>query len=1759
MANNDFTSFTGDVNWQYETWLEGNLNVTAGTGKEVTGTGTATIKEQKQLGEGGKLEIQRGSSVQAKVTGNQFDGAGGDIAWKYENWLKGTVSVPAYTKLDKVSGTVTATLIDQKDAGSEIVLKSGGSVTGELKDGAITKIGGNVEWKYQDWLGGSVTLNPSPLDHLTGKAEAHVIKRKDVKPPFVVERGGSLQVDFDTKKSLSDTPFQANLTWEYDKWLGGDAQIDAGSTFSNLNGRGRVVLKDEKTYGDVTLRRGGEARVEIKASAPDSFGGDLNFKYQNWLGGTINIKDGSKLDSISGKATAAVTEDKQFGDITLKTGGNVEANVEGSSLTTFGGTVYLNWKGWIDAELSVDKASTKDSITGKGTATLAKDFPVNGSEFIIKQGSSASVDIKNSTFEGISGSLSWKYQDWVQGKVTVTTSKLESVDGTAEANIVKEKELAAKMKLLPGGSANVTIAANALTEWGGQVNWQYDDLLKGNLAIEGKSSLESIRGTVDATLIKDYDLPAGDVKLLNGSRATVTASPQGVEKFSGKIRFQHSTWLQGAIDVADSTPESISGHATARIIEEKQVGGGQFYLLQGGNLTVDFKNSTFDGIEGQVDWEYKNPDAHLQGAITIPRSKLDAINGSADAHLMEDTKEVRETKLLAGGTLKAEVVASKPDAFGGRVDWQHSNWIGGYVEVPNGTKFAGPYTGRAGAILKEDKPVGDKFTLKKGGNVNLSLDTAQSLEDQQIDGRVAIDYETWLRGTLTVDSGSTFKTLNGAAQVELLETKEIGSSGFKLIQGGNAKAKFAGGALTTFGGLVMVEYQDWLAGSIRIDESSTIESITGTATLQLKADKTFGDVTLKQGGDLQVNVTGSQLGTFGGAVNIQYQDWLEGNLVVDSSSTFESISGNANAHLIAEKSIGSDFTLKPPSNVRAKMQANAITSFGGQIDFAYQDWLTGNVSLTGEADLKSLSGQASVYVSKDKDLPAQVKIKQGSAATAQMEALKFTSLSGSVKFQWTDYVGGSISLGGGSTFDSISGHASFELLKDKEVGAGVKLIKGGTAEADFAMGTGITNFGGSLKLGYQDWLEGTITVTPGSTWESVSGKAGVQVKQPKKFGPIEIKTGSFLEADFAANTVTEFRGNVEVGYEDWLKGNLNFKAQSLESISGSGSLNVTKDYTRAGPLSILKGSYVKVNFENSALKDFGGTAKIGVKEWGEGELTIKDGSTTDNVSGSGEIRLTSPKKFGEYVTLKSATLGAEVEANSVKSIWGDATAEIKDMGEGWLKISKQTTINPPSFTGQAGLKLTTPKKIGNFAELSGGQIIANFEANALKDFGGFVDIKIFGWGKGNVTIDQGSTLEDISGSASVELTEPKDLAGGKVKITGGSVSGRVDHNKLTKIAGSIKAELTGIAKGEVQGELDVEKQLFSGSGKLTQIKPWTAGPVKIENAELSATITENRLTGASGKGSVDAGKFGKGTFEVNYEDVGGQPLFYGRGEIDFKPHDRIWGKLKINFSREQKLTGEGEVTVKISDKVQGKVGVALDEQGHVKIRGSVTIPGPFELFNPRPFKKDIKLLDLSFVVYTPPTVKVKVGAGLGIEAGIKPLTISNIVVGGEVDLMEPSFANMSVTGHLASSAYVDLNAYVEGSVQVSAAVVAVEAGLRAALNLHLEAAISADPTITVDRNGLRFDMPVDARLSAALNLILTFFAKVKVGLDLGFFSIMKTVWQYDKSPNPLRLAEMAIGAKGRVQAGAGGFNAEFNPEYQPPDLSLEKLKQAIGL
>ncbi len=1757
-AGSQFQSFTGDLGWQYETWLEGAIHVESGSTLEsVTGEGSATLRERKPLGD--KLALERGGSLRSRFEGSDFKGVAGQATVLYEDWLGGSLEVPSFSHLESVDGSIAANLRQEKMVGSHLTLKQGGSVKAEIAGSELQTIAGDLGWRWDEWLAGTVHVEPSKLDAIKGHAEAGIVQHKMVGSKLELQPGTGLLIELDASADIGGQTVMGDVAWKWEDWLGGRVTIGAGSSFDGLQGAAEARLLADKPAGDnLVLKSGGNLRTQLSSSAPTTFGGELDWQYADWLAGRVTVRDGSTLTNIAGEASATLRAEKPLGDggFKLRAGGSPTVVFDASIPKTFHGHLNYGYQDWLEGTVAVEQGSTLQSVNAKGDASVLLDKPLGSKGFKIRAGSRAEVKVEGNRFGGLTGDVRWGFQEWLQGAIRVEGSNLDNVSGEASAEVIADKPLGSKFTLKPGGAAKVTLTNGDITSWGGTVKVQYEDLILGSLSVQGATSLDSISGDVEGRLLRTWEL-GNDVKLLGGGSVKAAFSSAGVDSLSGRVRFQYSDWLDGVVDIDPSSKtDAISGHVTAMLAKDKAVGSSGLTLRQGGNLTARFDKSSFQDLAGRANWTYDGGKAKLDGSITLQPSTLDSINGDAIAHLSEPMEAGNGLKLLRGGDLKLAVQDSKPGTFSGRVNWQLEDWITGSVTLASGTGFDGPYTGEAEATLIKTKQVGSKVELRNGGNLKFAFDSSKGMENSTFNGKVALDYDKWLRGTLVLNN-TTFTSLSGSAKMQLLEGKDLGSSGIKLLKGSNATIQLANNELTGIEGLIRWRYDEWLEGVINVAGGSTPDSITGEAQGEIRKEKTWGKLAVQQGSGVNLSVAANELGAFRGTVLWRYEDWLAGSLDLDERTTKDSFYGQGSASVQADKQFGSKVTLKQGGGGLVQIQASEVKTIGGTLQIAYEDWITGQIAVQGQSELTSLSGSGQVVLAKDKQV-GKATLKQGSGLAANFVTSELQDFHGTAKVDLLDTYRGTIEVDAGSGVDTVKGHVQVGLIKDKPVANKVTLKQGGNLHADFD-GAEITQVGGQLAIEYDGWLRGSGDVETGASLDMFVGVAKLEVVQSKTFqNGIELGQGSFLRVDFDQSGPTKFSGNVDVTYDEWLEGNLNFEATDLNSISGAGSLTVLHDKQLAGPLSILQGSWLKARVEQSKLDSFGGVANMKIEGWGQGRLAVVEGSKTDDITGEAQFDLTVRKEIGSKFALTGGSLGAQVEHNDLKKVWGEARGEVKDLGEGWVRIDRSSTLE--SFTGQAGVRLTKAQKIGTFAQLTGGEVLANFEQNNLTTFGGWAEIEVFGWGNGRVEIDPASTADNLSGQAKIALTQRKELAGGKLIVTHGEASATVKDNTLTQLAGSIGIELKDIARGQISGSLDVQKEEFTGGGSVDQIKEWRVGPAAIRDGHLEANVVKNKLASAAGSARIDAGKFGQGTIEVNFIDRGdAEPTIYGRATLEFQPHDRMRGRLDAQITEDKKFIGEGTVTVKISPQIEGEAGVALREDGHVVLKGAVRIPGPYELFKADPYKKDMTLLDSSFMVYTPPTVKVNVGAGIGLEAGIKPLTISNIVLSGECDLMEPSFASLAVTGHLSTAAYADLNAWIEGSVSVSAAVVAVEAGLRAALNLHLEAALNADPTITVNRNGLSFDMPVRADLTAALNLILTFFAKVRVGIDVGLFSIMKTVWRYDVSPDPLKLASMSIGANGHVHAGADGFRATMDPKYQPPDMSIDGLKRALKL
>ena len=382
-------------------------------------------------------------------------------------------------------------------------------------------------------------------------------------------------------------------------------------------------------------------------------------------------------------------------------------------------------------------------------------------------------------------------------------------------------------------------------------------------------------------------------------------------------------------------------------------------------------------------------------------------------------------------------------------------------------------------------------------------------------GDVAIDYQKWVQGSLTVNGGSTLTKMSGKAGIHVTNDKAFGP--VVLKQGGNANVTFDGAKITDVSGEVNLEYDKWLGGSVKVDEGSKLESINGKAGVAVLKDKAFGELEVLKGGALDVVIAASAPTTFGGSLDWRYQKWVKGNVTVAPSSTFDAVNGKGSAKIVKVKELGGGIKLLTGGNAKVSVEASAVKKFSGKLNVAYEDWVKGSVELKGESDLSSVSGKASVELVKDKAVPGGVTLKKGAtAAQADFEASKITKVAGTFGFAWNETLDGTIDAKSGSTLDKISGSAHVGLIKEIPIAGGVVLEKGGHFDANFD-GAKVTKLSGTVALRYDDWLKGTITASTGSSLEQVSGQAKLQTTQPKKFGIFEIQQGTSIDVDVKNN------------------------------------------------------------------------------------------------------------------------------------------------------------------------------------------------------------------------------------------------------------------------------------------------------------------------------------------------------------------------------------------------------------------------------------------------------------------------------------------------------------------------------------------------------------------------------------------------------------------------------------------------------------------
>jgi len=1497
-----------------------------------------------------------------------------------------------------------------------------------------------------------------------------------------------------------------------------DTKVTVNVVDGVLQASGTAGTKDVKLPGGIELK---SASLQVKGDSNLNYSatGKVAFDIAGFgeAKGTIKVSNGD----MSGTINAGVTSPIPLGPGANITAGSAQGTLDKDGKVTLDGSLTIEAPAIGKGTLTANYASPPGKVQGNATFDLTQPKTVGPAT--LTSGHLEGV-VKDSELRTVSGTAKGTFGDLLEGSLTgkldIPSTKL---DGTAKVKLARP--ITKGPVEISKGSLTAKLNDNQVKSISGKADFKLSDVAKGDITLLPETNLTTLHGTATARLART--LKAGDISVTDGT-ATIQVDDASAKLVSAELGLQYKYLAKGTLSATSSKNfETFSGAAHAELM--RPITTGKLSIKEG-TVDMDVTDNAVASLRGDVGYDY---DGLVAGRIKAEaKQDFTQVSGSATGVLQRPI-EAGEVK-IDKGNLQLKFNNDKPVQFGGsaRVKWREAE---GTITIDKRSTLES-ITGKADVKWKGDLNVGE-IVLH---NPHLIVDVKAN-EFAGFGGDSKYTWNPWLEGDITIARGSKLDAITGEATGSLLQPIE--KEGFKISKG-NVKVRVAASKLKDITGSADFEYKDLVKGKARLLAGTTLDNVNAKVSGKLTKEVQAGEFKITEG-KVAVSVKQNKPALDAGDLAFKYSDMASGTLHVTSSQNFEKFSGTANAKL--DRAIKAEKLSVTEGSLEAKVESNVLTEASVAGKFAYDALLSGTIEGKATDNFKKMSGKATGTLLKPLTF-GEVVVDKGTLQV-KLANNKPTSFGGSARVKWRQ-AEGTITIDKRSTLESVTGSADVKWKGDIPIG--IATLKTPHLIVD-VKDNKFAGFGGDARVAIKDWGEGDITIDRGSTFEKVSGDASFKLTQPKKIGSKVTLTGGLLQAHLANNRIDSFSGNADFDVAEIAKGTIAIRKGSTDkSISGDGTVELTRELGNAYA-KITKGK-LHVAFEANEIKSFDGEAAVKVADIAKGVIDIHKGSTFEKISGDAKVGLV--KEMGnEWVKLKKGgEVGMAVRNNQVKEIWGHATVQVKDYAEGTIEVDRGSTWEHVS--GTAGVKLI--KEMGtSLAKITGGEVKMWVKDNQVDHIGGWASVQVTDLAKGKVTIEETSKFDAIDGKAEGELT--KQLGKPPVKITKGKVAIELKKSEVTALSGELVAEVDTFGEGTIKGTYDLKSQEFSGSGTLKQKTPFDVKVAKITDGELTANIDKNKLTSASGKAKIDAGKIGQGAFQVNYADEGGVGVFWGEGKVAFKPHDRVTGDVTVRLSKEQKFTGEGNVHVKITDKITGDAQVALDEQGHVKLKGAVRMPGPYEIFKMTPYKKDMTLLKAGFPVWTPPMVKVFVDAGFGIEAGIKPLTLSNVVVAGEVDLMQPEFAGMSVTGTLSSEAYADLNAYIDGGVQVSAAVVAVRAGLKATLNLHLAAALRATPTITVNRAGLSFDMPVSADVTAALNLLLEFYAKVRVGLDVGLFSIMKTVWNYPFAKKTLPIAQMGIGLKGNVHAGADGLRGSMTPTYSPPTLTLDKLKGALGI
>jgi hypothetical protein len=1762
---------TGGVHLSVRDWvgvdLEGSVNVTTGSW---TGSADLTQMNPYQIGE--ELHV-KDATVGVTVTDGAVEILRAGATLSVPDWdlrVEGMYDIPT----QEFSGDTTVTMTREGGLplGETGILLTRAEATASLAANTFASATGSfeVDVPFQGEKTFVITGEDLTYDHESGQVAgtAEVTLARDmvlgsqdgVHGTIASGASASAIVEQSQLKEIT-----AGLDYTVQE---PDGHIGSGNLLFELDGETEQITSEatftleteygfpDRVVGPVVIKEGAELKATIEGSFKQASLDKAEFFAFNpasdgtgelggWMDGAL-VFDGMKLDVT---AAAAITQDwslpAEWGDVTLKEGGELYLEVKESELQFFEGTVPfevtvptelqpMNLAG----ELTGTYTKAEGTFTGTAEAHLAEayDIPLrDGMDTLsILPDTSISAEMTGSEITQLGMNIHTQYlregELWLEGHLEDGIYELgdKTVSGTGRLILKTEIRKTTDdgkwtFVVAPDTEVNATITKSELDTVGGTLNWVIYDgdgsgepLLEGTLS-EGELTIADMTftGGIEVSTARDFEFPAtsdkADPEAIPPAVQIVVKKGSGI---SGRVEANELASVGAELNYDVNLSEEPLGAGTLsgewNLKEDLFTGKGSFALTR--DFRIGSESTTKDGeieswllvvIQGSgVDIEFTN-------------------NALVKAHIAADAGLIHNETIVALGCISGDYkLGDTEEGFSGtieatltdRLDWAEGDRFHYWFEPE--TSF--------------------KATLAKS-----SVESAEGTFSMTAEEDNTPKVNVCLMTTYSKGQG-----LSGLGQVKVVNDILVASDGGEyqiyLAEGSGGDGAVFDNEVTELKGQLTLRIdknqvpfaQGEFAAQYTVAEGDQA-SVTALGTIELL-------------NEIDITPQGSERFTFnlaeGTGVGLQLTnsklDWLEGTVRV----------------LVGDATQGGDFldtrvvgryTAGDTPNLSATGTLDVIQRYDLDLNAAgYDFWLDegggATVSLQN-FDLESLSAQVPVVMVNSAGIDEWLLVFSGTYAHAE------------------------------KTFD---GQASAELLLQLPAAEGVGpkgdysfFIDPGTGIAVTLANTRLTEATGTLNTSVTDaestFLEATGTATyrrddaGGSLVEATGSLSVVRDKHLLDINGwaawLEISSGATIKVtndniDEISGTIFTRLDNAQGPFVRLALAGIytdagGFEGLGMAELMQEVTVGTVGDYT----CKVLPGTGAEVTLLNTDITHIGGTVNAQLDDASLGnQKFISIMATADydylgqvfNGTGAAEIHVDKKlAELGGQMFFLGAGSGAEVTVkdNNLATIGGTINLRLDDAEGKYLNVSLGGVLDASTglFNGTGTTDCCREKKLAQLGDYSfwlaeGGGATAYIENNALTRVDGDVPFQVHdaegvlleGNAQGNFTTE----TKTFSGTGGVFLGRDLEFeisSSTKVLFKKGSGGeGTVKDNELRTLGGILECVLVvdGVPLVELiaAGEYDaVDNKLLWVEGTATMLQPFEllGGMIIVKEVSGTARIEDGKLVHAGGVGTIVIPSMNEmeGRFEVNWSNETGSDIYSGAGEIDFTLFDdpstgrAMSGMVGAEYNEDDTFKLKGEVDYQINEILGGTIGVEVDQtldpilSGTIEVTDVVLVDGR-ELFN-----MEIPILPKQSIPVFP-GVNIDFGANAGLGLDLLPLTLSAAI---GIENFRPLADNVTVpdfTAELGLNWGMSFFAAAAAYAGVSGGIPGANLGVGLEGEVKLSADLNINPYGTLRASGGKFggELGIGVRLAPSLDLFARPYVQATLGKE---FRHDLTEWQ----------------------------------------------------